>query len=104
MGIGQNIGRPVSAPMVAIDRPRIAMAGLAAKFTAISRPMAPISIGTTRCQRRSLRRSAERPHRIMNTPASRYGMALSQPISSGLSKPMLLMIEGSQKLIAYTPL
>ncbi|MNP16794.1 hypothetical protein D3C76_1092020 [compost metagenome] len=82
----------------------MAIGGLPAKFTAISKPMAPISMGTTRCQRRSLRRSAERPQTIMNTPASKYGMALSQPISKGLSKPMLLMIDGSQKLIAYTPL
>ncbi|MNG28839.1 hypothetical protein D3C84_1141630 [compost metagenome] len=71
MGIGQNIGRPVRAPMVAMLRPTMAIAGLCAKLTAISRPTAPISIGTTRCQRRSLRRSAERPTSSMNTPASR---------------------------------
>ncbi|MNT01918.1 hypothetical protein D3C72_1364050 [compost metagenome] len=104
VGTGQNIGRPVSAPMVAMVKPRIAMAGLAAKFTAITRPIAPISIGTTKCQRRSLRRSAERPTTSMNTAASRYGIALSQPITRLSLKPRFLMIDGSQKLIAYTPL
>ncbi|MNR41411.1 hypothetical protein D3C85_1597980 [compost metagenome] len=71
VGMGQNIGRPVRAPMVAMLRPMIAITGLWAKLTAITRPRAPISIGTTKCQRRSLRRSAERPTSNMNTPASR---------------------------------
>ncbi|MNY61222.1 hypothetical protein D3C86_1978810 [compost metagenome] len=86
--------------MVAMVRPRIAMAGLAAKFTAISSPSAPINIGTTKCQRRSWRRSAERPTISMNTAASRYGIALSQPITRLSLKPRFLMIDGSQKLIA----
>ena len=59
-----------------------------------------ISIGTTKCQRRSLCKSAERPTNNMNSAASRYGIALNQPITRLSLKPRFLMIDGSQKLIA----
>ncbi len=80
-------------------RPRLSLT-----LAAMHRPAAPISNGITKCQRRSPRRSAERPINTMNTAAARYGMALIRPMRIGSVTPLPWMIEGNQKLIAYTPL
>ena len=81
VGNGQNIDRPASAPMVARVRPSMDNQTTPPLLAASSKPATPINSGNTTCQRRSPRRSPERPTQTMKKQAARYGSALSQPMA-----------------------
>ena len=70
-GSCQNIGRAALAPIPAITRPPITSQALVGARAARLSPAAAISNGMPRCQRRSRRRSEERPMKIMKAQPAR---------------------------------
>ncbi|MNH27344.1 hypothetical protein D3C79_874510 [compost metagenome] len=88
-GSCQNIGSAALAPMPASTRPAITGSACSGAMAAMAMPMAAISSGTHRCQRRSRWRSLERPHASMNTQPATYGTALSRPTLASLATPAL---------------
>jgi hypothetical protein len=101
VGSDQNSGAQVSTPAAATDRATRDSAVDPAQPAASEKPTAPMRLGTTRCQRRSRRLSAERPSTFIVTSAARNGTALSAPIARLPSMPVDSMNVGIQKVRAY---